>query len=310
MADTTRPLAPTAPGSASTASSAGAMARAMATPVFPLRLAGGFQPRCELRPDEVAAFDARGYHIHEPLFSPTEVAAIRGACEAVAHHRYATGTPPDCRMWEPGMPRTAVCKIDNAWKSDPLIQAAVTSPRLGRVAAQLIGADGMRLFHDQYLRKPADGGGIVTWHQDYMFWHMIDRCRTVTCWIALADVAPDAGPMLFLEGSHRLGLIGEKPTEWTGDALPPTPIAGHREVPVVVRAGQVTFHHGLMVHASACNTGSADRFSLVSHAMADDCEYRAGYPHMCEEFMKRYPEHPGVGERFGGPQFPLMWTGR
>ncbi len=96
-----------------------------------------------------------------------------------------------------------MCKIDNCWKSDPAVEAAVTSERLGRIAAQLVGARGMRLWHDQYLHKPASGGGIVRWHQDWMFWQAIDRCRTVTCWIALCDVTLDMGPMMFLEGSAQ-----------------------------------------------------------------------------------------------------------
>ncbi len=264
-----------------------------------------FTPRCDLHDDEITAFAERGYHINEELFSLDEVEAVKQACVRVANGLYATGVAPDAPFWRPGAAPTAVCKIDNSWKSDPVIQAAVTSPRLGRIAAQLLGAEGVRLFHDQYLHKPARGGGIVTWHQDYMFWHMIDRCRTVTCWIALADVAIDSGPMVFIEGSHRGGLIGGPPSHWTGDLLPPPPTPG-RVVPVVIRAGQVSFHHGLMVHASDVNTGPNERFSLVSHVMASDCRYRVGYPHMCEERMREHPEHPAPGELFRGPQFPRI----
>jgi len=266
-------------------------------------------PRLRLSEQELADFDRRGFHIHEALFSPSEVATIRNACERVAQGHYASGQAPDCRMWEPSSPATAVCKIDNSWKSDAEIEAAVTDPRLGAISAQLIGANGIRLWHDQYLRKPAAGGGIVSWHQDWMFWQAIDRCRTVTCWIALCDVTLDMGPMVFLEGSHRLGIQNElKPQEWTGNSLPPPPIGTDlTRVPVVVKAGQVTFHHGNTLHASDCNFSSKDRFSLVSHVMASDCTFRAGAGHMCISQMALLPDAPLPGERFHGPQFPWVW---
>jgi hypothetical protein len=268
-----------------------------------------FVPRLRLSDQELSEFDRRGFHIHEQLFSDGEVQAIREASERVANGEYATGKPPDCRMWEPSSAATAVCKIDNSWKSDQFIQATVTDRRLGVIASQLIGANGIRLWHDQYLRKPGNGGGIVSWHQDWMFWQDIDRCRTVTCWIALCDVEVDMGPMVFLEGSHLLGLQGfHKPKDWTGDNLPPPNVgADLRRVPVLVKAGQVSFHHGNTVHASDCNVSKKNRYSLVSHVMASDCQYRPATGHMCITAMKTLPDTPLPGERFHGAQFPWIY---
>jgi hypothetical protein len=269
----------------------------------------GFQPRLTLSTTELAEFDRRGFHVHETLFTQQEVDEIREACERVSYGEYGTGQAPDCRCWEPTSPPTAVCKIDNSWKSDRVIEAAVTSPRLGAIAAQLIGADGIRLWHDQYLRKPAEGGGIVQWHQDWMFWQAIDRCRTVTCWIALADVDVDMGPMVFLEGSQSEGLRADlKPVDWTGGGLPPSPLGvGYASVPLVVKAGQVAFHHGASMHASDINHSPRTRYSLVSHVMAADCCYRPGHGHMCISKMQELNPVPQAGERFHGPQFPWVW---
>ncbi len=278
-----------------------------------LEAAADFRPRLELSQAEVAAWDRDGFHIHaEPLFSSSEVDEIKAACERVAHRTYATQAAPGWRAWEPDAPPTRLCKIDNGWPCDPVILAAATSPRLGRISAQLLGAYGIRLWHDQYLRKPRSGGGVVPWHQDWMYWQEIDRCRTVTCWIALADVSLDMGPMVFLQGSHRAGLrMDLKPEDYTGDSLRDTPLAAeYPMVPVVVRAGQVSFHHGATMHGSDRNDTPHDRVSLVAHVMASDCCYKQGAPgseHMCIKDMKRFIEHPGDGERFRGPQFPWAW---
>ncbi len=272
-----------------------------------------FQPRLGLDQQELDRWDADGFHVHEPLFSPAEVAAIAAAGERVAQRDYATGIAPDARCWEPGAPATAVLKFDNCWKSDPLLRAAATSERLGRIAAQLIGAAGMRLWHDQYLRKPGGGGYTIAWHQDHAHWQALDRPRTVTCWIALADVTAEMGPMIHVAGSHRVAQrvsSVDVPGYWTGDTMPPLPdtLAGLRPVPVLLRAGQVAFHHGLAVHGSDVNLSCRDRAAFVSHLFADDCCYVPGHPmHLHGERLRTYPVPLVAGCRFRGPEWPYAW---
>ncbi|HYF50344.1 MAG TPA: phytanoyl-CoA dioxygenase family protein, partial [Planctomycetota bacterium] len=175
--------------------------------------------------EEIEAWNRKGYHIHGKLFSDEEVAALREHCELVGQGVYETGIAPDGVGWKPGQDPLAVRKFDNCWKADRTVAAAVLSPRLGHVAAQLLGVDMIRMWHDQYLHKPANGGRTVTWHQDWAYWQALDRCETVTCWIALDDVRADSGPMVFLEGSHKYGLF-PTPNRISGEdsafpALPP-----------------------------------------------------------------------------------------
>ena len=149
----------------------------------------------------------------------------------------------------------------------------------------------------------------MTYHQDWAYWQMIAECRTVTCWIALDDVLPESGPMVFLEGSHKLG-IWTLPDGISGDnpqkpALPPG--FQTREVPVISPRGAVSFHHGLLLHGSDRNFSPQRRRALVSHVMSGECTYRPGQVHMNEWMMARYPEHPAPGEKFRGPQFPPIW---
>ncbi|MBI4556967.1 MAG: phytanoyl-CoA dioxygenase family protein [Candidatus Hydrogenedentes bacterium] len=265
--------------------------------------------RTELTQDEIAAFNERGFHVHDRIFADDEVGAIREACEAVCQAVYETGVPPDGAGWRPGGDPCAVRKIDNCWKANRTIAKYVTDTRLGHIAAQLIGAPGIRLWHDQYLYKPARGGKVVTWHQDWAYWQMIGECRTVTCWIALSDITPDCGPMVYLEGSHKFGLF-PLPKGISGDdeQKPVLPDGVHlREVPIIVKKGQVAFHHGLTLHGSGINDSEADRQSLVSHVMSTECTYKPGQPHMNEVKMKEQADCPQPGERFRGPQFPMMW---
>jgi ectoine hydroxylase-related dioxygenase (phytanoyl-CoA dioxygenase family) len=256
---------------------------------------------------EVALFAERGYHIQTGVYSAAEVDSINAAADRVIAGVYDKGRPPDCRMdrQEP----VDLIKIDNTWKADTTMARAVLSPRLGHIAAQLLQVPGILMWHDQLLDKPPHGGRVVTYHQDWAYWQMIAECRTVTCWIALDDVRPDSGPMVFLEGSQRLG-IWTLPMGITGDdAQKPALPAGFmtREVPVLIPRGSVSFHHGLLLHGSDRNFSASRRRALVSHVMSADCTYRPGQEHMNDWKMKETPDHPAPGEKFYGPQFPRMW---
>jgi hypothetical protein len=257
---------------------------------------------------EISLFRERGYHIHGRVFTDAEVAALNAAADRVIAGSYDKGRAPD----EVGYSRTdplAVIKIDNTWKADSTLEGAVFSPRLGHIASQLIGAPSIRMWHDQLLDKPPFGGRVVTYHQDWAYWQMIAECETVTCWIALDDVVDRSGPMVFLEGTHKLG-IWAVPDGITGDdeQRPRLPAGAEpREVPVVIPRGSVSFHHGLLLHGSGRNFSPFRRRALVSHVMSGQCTYRPGQYHMNERVMRTTPEFPAPGERFRGPQFPQIW---
>jgi Phytanoyl-CoA dioxygenase (PhyH) len=262
----------------------------------------------DLSAGEIALFQERGYHIHGRLFSEEEVAAINAAADRVIAGEFDKGSPPDEVGYDRADP-LAVIKLDNTWKADTTLERAAFSPRIGHIAAQLIGAPSIRMWHDQLLNKPPFGGRVITYHQDWAYWQMIAECRTVTCWIALDDVLADSGPMVFLEGTHKLG-IWPTPQGITGDdeqrpRLPPG--LNPPEVPVLIPKGAVSFHHGLLLHGSGRNFSANRRRSLVSHVMSGECTYRPGQYHMNERVMRLQSDFPAPGERFRGPQFPLVW---
>ena len=263
-----------------------------------------------LSEEDVRNFYENGYHIHGKLFSDEEIAILKKACIEVCENAiYETGIEPDLRIWNPGDNPLGMHKIDNCWKSNRTIFSAVTDPRLGHITSQLLGEPSIRLFHDQLSWKPAKGGKVATWHQDWSYWQMIAECRTVSCWIALDDVHPDSGPMIYLKGSHAYGLIPH-PDVVTGDdeMRPILPgIENYPEVPVIVPAGHVAFHHGLTLHGSGINESPYIRGALVSHVMAGSCTYSERLEHTCEFKMKDFKEYPKNGEHFYGPQFPQLW---
>ena len=59
----------------------------------------------------------------------------------------------------------AFLQVMNVWSKDQICQQFSFGKRLARVAAELMGVKGVRIYHDQALYKEA-GGGFTPWHAD------------------------------------------------------------------------------------------------------------------------------------------------
>lgn len=171
-----------------------------------------------------------------------------------------------------------------AWES--LAQGPGTEPfrslvfggRMGRNAARLVNrqrltdADpGLRYRNDHFVRRdPGDGHG-TPYHQDSAE-HGSDRVGELQFWLALDEVTPEMGAMRFLTGVHREGPLGAAALG-ANDLLVQYPKLTHLyelSPPFHYRPGDVTVHHGYMVHGAPPNTTDRPRWSYIfSYTPAD-----------------------------------------
>ena len=86
----------------------------------------------------------------------------------------------------------AFVQVTNIWTRCEVVKELVFSPRLARVAAELMGVSGARLYHDQALYKEP-GGGPTPWHVDQVYWPLATE-KTCTVWIPLQDTPLAMGP--------------------------------------------------------------------------------------------------------------------
>ena len=149
-------------------------------------------------------------------------------------------------------------QICNGWKADNALAAQVLSERTGRLAAQLMGYDGVRILQDNCIWKPP-GVKALGMHQDGAYLDYLDPPEMITCWIALDDTSAEAGTISFVPGSHHWP-VSEKnrgefhaPPDWLAPARRANPAGEDAELelaPVVVRAGGASFHHHNTFHGS------------------------------------------------------------
>ncbi len=154
-------------------------------------------------------------------------------------------------------------QVTNAWRVSETARRIVFSRHFASVAARLLGAPSVRLYHDQALFKPP-GADRTPWHQDRYYWPL-DTDLTVTMWLPLADVDDELGPMRFASGSHRAQALGDLAISDDVDRRLASLIA-ERGWPVVcapLRAGDATFHAGGTLHSAGANRSDRVREVLT-----------------------------------------------
>ena len=147
----------------------------------------------------------------------------------------------------------AFVQIFNLWLQNDDIKDFVFSKRLGKIAADLIQTDGVRIYHDQALYKEG-GGGITPWHADQYYWPL-STDKTITAWIPLQEVPLDMGPLEFSAGSHvivdgRELAIGDDSEAIIQKKLR---VTDFKHVIEPFDLGEVSFHSGWVFHRAGAN---------------------------------------------------------
>lgn len=227
---------------------------------------------CILTPEQIRNFQRDGHLLLRGVITLAEIAAYRPAIvDAVIHHDREQQP-----MEKVVSGRSHVWKfVENLWRLDPIVQRFVLAQRFGKIAADLLGVDTVRLFRDQsYFKEP--GGGNTPWHQDSYFLPL-DTSQTLTLWIALSDVSPEMAPMTFVTGSHRRGYLGTStPLDQAMDEFEHSLIEKGFELTNygAMGAGDVSVHAGWTLHSSRMNTSDRTREALVIVYYADGARIR------------------------------------
>lgn len=172
-------------------------------------------------------------------------------------------------------------QVTNVWRKSEALKRFVFAKRFAKIAADLMGVKGVRLYHDQALFKPA-GGKPTPWHQDQVYWPL-ETEHTITMWMPLVDVTREMGSMIFATGSHKDGQLGDLAISDDAQTYFEKLIADkdYRVFAVEANAGDATFHSGLLIHSALGNRAKTSRevITIIYYAdgtriMKPDNKYR------------------------------------
>ena len=164
----------------------------------------------------------------------------------------------------------AFLQIMNLWVRDEIVRRYTLSRRFARVAAELMGVDGVRIYHDQALFKEP-GGGPTPWHQDQFYWPL-DTNNTITLWMPLVDIPAVVGSMVFGSGSNAHGYLGDLPISDTSQAELEKFIQERGITKTgygAMNAGDATYHSGWTLHGAPGNPTANMRAVMTVIYFAD-----------------------------------------
>jgi ectoine hydroxylase len=223
----------------------------------------------KLTPEHHAAFDRDGYLFFPALFSAEEMQPMLDAVPEL----YGRREPYNVREKGSDAVRT---NFAGHLVSEPFARLA-RHPRMVEPVQDLLG-EALYMHQFKINGKMAFEGDVWQWHQDYGTWKNDDLMpseRAMNVAIFLDDVNEFNGPLMFIPGSHRKGVIDARHDVsttsyplWTVDnALIAQLVerAGGKRGGIVSPkgpAGSMILFHSCLVHASTSNLSPWNRVSV------------------------------------------------
>jgi ectoine hydroxylase-related dioxygenase (phytanoyl-CoA dioxygenase family) len=164
----------------------------------------------------------------------------------------------------------AFLQVMNLWESSTLMREFVMGKRVARIAADLLGVRGVRLYHDQSLYKEP-GGGLTPAHADQYYWPLASD-RTITAWIPLQAVPREMGPLAFFARSQAVEFGRDLAISDDSERAITTNMHAHgfEIVEESFDLGEVSFHLGWTFHRAGPNHSARPRSVMTIIYMDED----------------------------------------
>lgn len=161
----------------------------------------------------------------------------------------------------------------NLWRLNPVVRRFLQGPEVASMLTQLEGVDRYRVWLDQALIKEPFANPTA-WHLDNPYWSFHSR-RALSIWIALEDATLENGCLYFLPGTHRTARFDNVAIGRQLDALFEVypEMKGVDPVAVPMKAGDASFHNGLVAHAAGPNMTRRRRIAMTAAYMPEGSTY-------------------------------------
>jgi ectoine hydroxylase-related dioxygenase (phytanoyl-CoA dioxygenase family) len=202
----------------------------------------------------------------------------------------------------------AFLQVTNLWQHSEPVLEFVSSPRLARIAAQLLGVRSVRLYHDQALYKES-GGGVTPWHADQYYWPFAtDRC--VTVWIPLQETPMEMGPLAFASGSHAFEHGRDLPISDESERVLQEALVAQSfpEISEPFDLGEVSYHLGWTFHHAAPNNTDVPRRVMTVIYVDAEMEIAAPVNTNQEADLNNWMPGNAAGDRVSSPLNPVLYS--
>jgi ectoine hydroxylase len=218
----------------------------------------------KLTAEQLARFDRDGYLFFPSLFKPEEIKVLTDEVPSL----YAQRRVENVREKTGDVVRT---NFAAHLYSYPFAKLA-RHPRMVEPIRSLFGED-VYMHQFKINGKQAFDGDVWQWHQDYGTWMNDDQmpsARAMNVAIFLDEVNEFNGPLMFIPGSHKQGVLDASHDQST-TSYPLWVISNENIKRMVDKGGIVApkgpggsmiLFHGCLVHASTSNLSPWNRVSV------------------------------------------------
>ena len=259
-----------------------------------------------LTPPQVAFYRENGFLKLKDVFSSETLSRYGREITRKVHELNTLHLP----MEERTTYQKAFLQVMNLWTKSDVVREFAFAKRLARIAAELMGTTGVRMYHDQALYKEGKGG-FTPWHADQYYWPLASH-HSITAWVPLQATPLEMGPVAFAPGSQKLDLGRDLAISDQSQSVIEKKLlaANLGQVEEPFELGEVSFHSGWTFHRAGRNR--TDRPREVMTVIYMDEEMRLAAPRNDNQQADWDAWCPGatVGEPIRSPINPVLWSSR
>ena len=154
---------------------------------------------------------------------------------------------------------------NNVHYISPIFDQVCHNSKILDVVESIIGKNILVGGTTLFIKDP-DKKGFVSWHQDAKYIGF-EPHNWVTAWLAITDANEENGCMRMWSGSHKEKIKEHKDTFnennllTRGQTVQNVPLED--TTPNVLKAGQLSLHHPMIVHGSGSNKSNTRRIGFV-----------------------------------------------
>jgi len=209
---------------------------------------------------QCAAFHRDGYLKVPELLSPAVIRRLAERLDDLLHSEHG------------GDVAGRFLALEQMWLHDDVMRLVALSPRLGGLAAGLLGEPAVRLYHDNALSKEP-GCGRTPWHHDAEHFPLATT-QAVTAWIPVTAIPTHMGPLTLARGANLRDLVAGFAFDKVGTSYDAAVARRFAQNNVVIDAspfavGEVSFHSALCFHTAGPNRSNQPRRALATTYYAD-----------------------------------------
>ena len=225
--------------------------------------------------DQIEFYRENGFLVIEDFLPGSELSLWQEAVdEAVAQH-VSRDDAFHNQKGEDSYYKNVFIQCVNLWKANEKVKQLILDPQLGRMATDIAGTSGVRLYHDHAMFKQP-WANPTNFHVDNPYDPFYSH-QAIMFWIALDDATIQNGCLYFLPGTHKTsgfevgGVLGEAGVGGLFREYPDwAEIEPHA---AEMKAGDGVFISGMVAHAAGPNMTTHPRRAFAMLFMPEDATF-------------------------------------